>query len=102
VLVSVAVSAFVLGLDWHVTDREGLVSRVVDACQADRMQNYLMSQACREAHEQARELGMTTVPLPSLEPAPAAAVPPTTAQVPVTPSATTRSAAPPTTRRSTR
>jgi len=96
VLASVAVGAFVLGLDWHATDREVLISQVTDACQADRMQSYLMSRACREAHEQARDLGMTAVPLPNLEPAPAAAAP--TSTVP----ATTRSVVPPTTRRSTR
>lgn len=96
VLVSVAVSAFVLGLDWHVTDREALVSRMVTACHDGRIQSYLLFEACREANQQALDLGMTAVPLPVLEPAPVS--PTVTPPTPVT----TRPTAPPTARRSTR
>lgn len=53
-------------------ERETLVERVVMACRSDRIQTYLLYEACREANEQAVDIGLSSVPLPALEPAPMA------------------------------
>lgn len=46
--------------------RESLIVRVVQACQSDDSQDYLMHEACREATQQHTETGLAPiVPLPS-------------------------------------
>lgn len=72
VLLAATISAYLLGTRQHADEREQLVSRVVAACAEDRIQTYLLHEACREANEQAVDIGLKRVPLPALEPAPIA------------------------------